>query len=411
MKRISADERYYLIRRSLNERSKLYVGDLAKQFQVTEKTIREDIKVLEKQGVVARFHGGITKVSHDPDETVPLFQDELGNEYLNFKYGSTATEVIKREGVNSKVVIIGAFNVDINVSVTSFPTVGETLLSNDTQYSIGGKAVNQSIAVARNGESVTLITKVGMDQLHNNVKSFFNVEDNIYPIIFETEESPTGHAIILLRDDGDKQIIVNSGANGRMLASEIRSLEKRIAQAEYLSLQLECSFESVKEAINIANSNGTKIILNPTPFNQNILDLLSGIFLLTINMYEAEKITGLKVSDYESAKEAIKVIRNMGVKNIVLTMMDKGAICYENNQFSIIPGYKSVIVDKSGVGDAFNGALIAKILQGQKIAQATDYACAYAALSIERRGASNMPQGSLTIIKLRQREKRAIYEN
>ncbi|CCO50199.1 putative Ribokinase [Vibrio nigripulchritudo SOn1] len=403
MKRISADERYYLIRRSLSERNKLYVSELAKQFQVTEKTIREDIKVLVQQGLVARFHGGITKVLHESE--VPPLENELGNEYLNFKYGSHTNKDKKSEEVNSKVVIIGAFNVDVNVSVTCFPTIGETLLSNDTNYSIGGKAVNQSIAMVRNGSSVTLITKVGVDQLNNYVKSFFNSEENIYPILLETEESPTGHAIILIRDDGDKQIIVNPGANSRLLASEIRMLEAKVSQAEYLSLQLECSFESVKEAINIANSCGTKIILNPTPFNQNILDLLDGIFLLTINIYEAEKITGLKVTDYESAKEAMKVILNMGVKNIVLTMMDKGAICYENDQFSVIPGYKAVIMDKSGSGDAFNGALIAKISQGQRIAQAVDYACAYAALSIERRGASNMPQGSLTIIKLRQREK------
>ncbi len=406
MKRMNAEERHYLIRRFLNESDKLYVCDLADRFNVTEKTIREDIKVLEQKNLVSRFHGGISKLFDDGN---PILPDGLESEYLNDKYDD---HFYLNDSSKNKyeVVVIGAFNVDINVSISTFPKVGETILSDNSHYSIGGKAVNQAIAIARNGGHVVLVNKVGLDQFNEYAKRFLNKEENIFPVTFETAESPTGHGLIIKRDDGEKQIIVNPGANGRLLASEVKSIEEKIANSNYVSLQLECSFDSVKEAITIAKKYDKKIILNPTPYNQNILDLLDGVYILTINKSEAESITGINIINDDTAKESMRIIAGMGVINIILTMGDQGAICFTGNMFTKIPAYRSVCVDKSGVGDAFNGALIAKLIEDYEIVHAADYACAYAALSTERKGASNMPQGSLTIIKLKQREKRIIYE-
>lgn len=58
------DERKQAILDRLAENKRVYVSDLSQEFDVSEVTIRKDLKELEERGELRRVHGGATGVAH-----------------------------------------------------------------------------------------------------------------------------------------------------------------------------------------------------------------------------------------------------------------------------------------------------------------------------------------------------------
>lgn len=402
MKNLTQNERQLFILKLLIEADGMLSTErLAQKFSVTGKTIRQDITKLEQQGLLNRVRGGIERkndLNLDFNEIQSQFFREFDKNLVNIYVDHAQKNLFTK----SNVLIFGAFNIDIALKIADFPKLGETILSQESNYMIGGKGMNQALAMEANDTAVTYVGKIGRDQFYQYAKKYLNSNKLIKDIIFESAESQTGLAIVLLREDGEKEIIVNNGANKKVSLEEIYSIEEEIKQAEYISLQMENNLDAILVVINIAQKYQRKIVLDPTPFVPEILDVFPALYLLTPNKTEAEQITGIIICDEQSAKVAIEIIHGMGVKNVILTLGEQGVMASMQGNMKKINAYKAVINDKSGVGDAFNGALLARLSVNDDLFTAADYACAYAALCIERFGASNMPKGHLVKLKFQQ---------
>ncbi|KAE9528385.1 hypothetical protein A1D24_09775 [Testudinibacter aquarius] len=402
MKNLTQNERQLFILKLLTETDGVLLTEhLAQKFSVTGKTIRQDITKLQQQGLLNRVRGGIEKKC-DMNLDFTEIQSQFFREFDKNLANIYVAHVQKNLFTKSNVLIFGSFNIDIALKIVDFPKLGETILSRESNYMIGGKGMNQALAMVANESAVTFVGKIGQDQFYQYIRKYLNSNKLIKDIIFESTESPTGLAIVLVREDGEKEIIVNNGANKKFTLEEIYSIEEEIQQAEFISLQMENNLEATLAIIQIAKKYRRKIVLDPTPFVPEILDILPNIYLLTPNRTEAEQITSIEIKDTESAKRAIEILHIMGVQNVVLTLAEQGAMVSDGKQIKTINGYKAVINDKSGVGDGFNGALLARLVGGDDVFTASDYACAYAALCIERFGASNMPKGHLVQLKFQQ---------
>ena len=300
-----------------------------------------------------------------------------------------------------RILIFGAFNIDVLIKLTDFPKPRDTVLSQETDYMMGGKGFNQAQAICANHTSVTYVAKIGRDHFYQYIKNYLNSRKNMKSIIFESEEFPTGMAVLLVRKDGEKEIVVNPGANQKIKREDILSISDEILQAEFVSLQMENNLEATIAIMHLAHQFQRKIVLDPTPFVSEILDFLSMVYLLIPNKNQAEKITGIKIKDEKDAVSAVRIIHEMGVKNVVLTLGEQGAIASTKDHYRKFHAYKAVVIDKSGVGDGFNGALLSRLVAGDDLFTATNYACAYASLCIERFGASSMPNGDLVKIRIK----------
>ncbi|MDU8924810.1 PfkB family carbohydrate kinase [Pasteurellaceae bacterium LIM206] len=402
MKNLTQNERQLFILKLLTESNdSLLTEHIARKFDVTTKTVRLDIRRLEQLGLLTRIHGGIKPKSglnldFQKIQTL-LFQDfdksvkQLYQEHIN-------KNLLKK----NKVLIFGSLNIDISIKVNEFPKLGETIPSQSNHYMIGGKGINQALAMAANNTPVTYVGKIGQDQFYQYIKKRLNSNPLIKDILFESKELPTGLAIVLVRKDGEKQMIVSHGANKKISPEEIYTIEDEIKAAEFISLQMENNLEAIFTIIKLAHRYKRKLVLDPTPFVPEITDVLSILYLLTPNKTEAEQITGIKINDESSAKQAILLLHEMGVQNVILTLGGKGAITSQQGNIRIFPAYRAVINDKSGIGGGFNGALLARLSAGDDLFAATDYACAYASLCIEREGTSNMPSGDLVKTRIKQ---------
>ena len=277
-----------------------------------------------------------------------------------------------------KIVVIGSSNTDMVIKSDRLPKPGETILGGNFLMNHGGKGANQAVAAARLGGDVTFICKIGNDIFGNETLEMFHKEKIDTTYVGITPQEPSGVALINVDKKGENCIVVASGANGTLSIDDIQHAAPAIKQASIVIMQLETPIESVTYAAKMAKKDGITVILNPAPAPTQQLpdELLANVDILIPNVTEAEIISGMHITDDESAKEAIRYISSKGIKTVIITMGAKGALAYENNEFIHIPAFKVEAVDTTAAGDTFCGGLCVALSEGKNLKDAIIFAMA-----------------------------------
>lgn len=289
----------------------------------------------------------------------------------------------------NKILVIGSSNMDLVVQVPRCPAAGETLFGSSFTTNYGGKGANQAVAVARIGSGVTFMTKLGNDTFGQQMRQHFSEEGMDLTHILTDAESPTGTALITVEDKGENRIIVVPGANARLTENDVESLSAEINSCRFVLTQLEIPLPTVLRVAEMTSAAGKQLILNPAPARPLPDSLLQKVFLITPNETEAEILTGIRVSDVESARRAALWFREKGVQQIVITMGSQGAFVFTDDLQGMVPAYKVKAIDTTAAGDVFNGALTVALSEGKTTADAARFGCAASALAVMRPGAQS----------------------
>lgn len=403
MNKLSRNERLAVILKLLSMHKQLSNQQLSRLLTVTAKTVRCDLVQLEQDGLVKRIHGGVCQsegVDIKKYSLDAMLAQLIEHNLLSDTLGLDSTQGRLRK-MKHNVFVLGSFNVDIVANLERFPQPGETLHSSSSSIGAGGKGANQAYAAAKNDANITFMTKIGTDQFSQFARQHLSSTGIANTIIVESSTSPTGTALIYVSEQaGENMIAVNEGANMTLTADEVHAAKHHIINAELFLTQLETNFDAIKLAMSIAKESGAKVILNPAPYHDRTPELLPLVDMITPNETEASLMTGIEVTDLESAKQAAIAIHALGVTSVVITRGADGVLLYENGQFTQVDVLKSAVVDTTGAGDAFNGALVAELAKGSTLHEAAKYANAYASLAVERLGAANMPDASLVAARL-----------
>ncbi|MCP2231212.1 MULTISPECIES: ribokinase [Erwinia] len=388
----------------LDRHETLSVAWLAGTFAVSKETIRSDLAALAGLGLIQRCHGGAmvlrrnlqARLISETGGNFEVLLQRLESQRLSGQRGKRKTQ--------GRVCILGSFNVDIVAKVARFPRGGESLLALGSTLGPGGKGANQAMAASRTGARVHFVSKVGKDQFSQFAFDHLSASDIHSFKLYQSESEPTGNAIIYVsQQDGENMIAIYSGANQTLTDGEVAEMTHELSGADVLLLQLENNFSATLNAMKLANTLGVRVIMNPAPFSDDVLKCLQYVDVITPNETEASLLSGVEVTDLESAREAAQAIVRQGAKRVIITMSSRGALILDNGQFQHIPAFPALSVDTTGAGDAFNGAFAAALASGQTIAQAATYAAAFASLAVEREGASNMPDHPQVVARLAQR--------
>lgn len=289
----------------------------------------------------------------------------------------------------NKILVIGSSNMDLVIQVPRCPAAGETLFGSSFTTNYGGKGANQAVAVARIGSGVTFMTKLGNDTFGQQMRQHFSEEGMDLTHILTDAESPTGTALITVEDKGENRIIVVPGANARLTENDVESLSAEINSCRFVLTQLEIPLPTVLRVAEMTSAAGKQLILNPAPARPLPDSLLQKVFLITPNETEAEILTGIRVSDVESARRAALWFREKGVQQIVITMGSQGAFVFTDDFQGMVPAYKVKAIDTTAAGDVFNGALTVALSEGKTTADAARFGCAASALAVMRPGAQS----------------------
>jgi len=289
---------------------------------------------------------------------------------------------------NKRILVVGSSNTDMTVKQDRFPKPGETVLGGEFKMGQGGKGANQAVAAKRLGGDVSFICKVGNDIFGDNSIKGYQTEGIDTSLIFRSEKA-SGTALILVDKSGENCIAVAPGANGDLTPSDIDKVADDIRSAAYLILQLEIPVESVVRAAQIAHEAGVYVILNPAPACKLPSELFPNLSLVIPNQTEISLLTGVEVNDEKSLEKAIKKLREMGVKDVVVTLGSKGSIVDDGNSSTFVPARKVQAVDTTAAGDTFCGALCVALSEGQGLVDAARFATAASALTVQRMGAQD----------------------
>ncbi|BDM63591.1 ribokinase [Shewanella sp. NFH-SH190041] len=379
------------IRLLILNKHRVTVKELASQFNVSSRTIRSDLKTLADAGKCVLFHGG-AKLAKSPEKT--LFGKELFSHLattVELPHTSTA-ELIPNHG---SVYVLGSFNIDIVLDIDLFPQIGQTVHSSHTFFCPGGKGANQAAAAAKICPEVHFCTKVGQDEFGQRAKQYLHSTDIASLTVWEDPQHQTGHAVVLSNPNGDSMICCNPGANSHINQTEILQELHHIQDADIFLTQLENNFDITRFAVQKAHQFGKTVMLHPSPYTPQVRDILSFIDILTPGVLEAEALADMPITDLDSAKQAAAIITSKGVKHVIIPMMDKTYLWFDGGEYQVFPSYRSAVIDTTGIGDAFTGALAACLANRQNMTQAIRFACDFALLKIERKGASSMPTKDL----------------
>lgn len=291
-----------------------------------------------------------------------------------------------------RIVVIGSSNMDLVVKSPRIPSVGETILGGDFLMIPGGKGANQAVAAAKLGADVCFVARLGDDLFGRQSLSNFVQEGVDTTYVVSTGEAPSGVALITVDAAGNNVIVVAPGANQLLSPEDVGKARSSIALSGAVVAQLEVPLETVEFAGRLANESGVTFVLDPAPAQKLSAEFLKTVDVLTPNETEAQILTGLEVTDEDSARAAAGSLLESGVKAVILTMGEKGFLLATNEAAEFVPAIEVDAVDATAAGDAFSGSLAVKLAEGKTLRDAAVFANHVAALSVTRMGAqSSMP--------------------
>ncbi|MGB4440209.1 MAG: ribokinase [Sedimentibacter sp.] len=279
-----------------------------------------------------------------------------------------------------KVVVVGSINVDMVFTSNVRPKSGETVLGSTFSIIPGGKGANQAVAASKLGAKICMIGCVGDDS--NGEFSIKNLNlMNVDTNCIETVQGiPTGVANIVVAEQ-DNSIIVISGANYEITRHTIDKYKDIILSADIVLLQLEIPLDAVEYTAELCRKNNVKVLLNPAPAVELPKSLIENASYITPNEHELNIILGKQ----NNTDEIMKRYPN----KLIVTMGSKGVKYYDGNEVKLIPSYEVEVVDTTGAGDTFCGALGAALVRGDVLEDAIKFANKAAALSITKLGAQS----------------------
>jgi ribokinase len=288
---------------------------------------------------------------------------------------------VVRGAERASVVVVGSVNVDLVVKVPRLPKPGETVVGGRFSTIPGGKGANQAVAAARLGAKVWMVGLTGDDAFGRESRR--DLEDNGVDVsTLGSSSSPTGIATIIVDDAGENLIAVASGANHDLTAEIVyECLAQMPAEDAVLSSNLEIPEAAVAAAATIAVERGWRFVLNPAPFRPIPADLLRLCDVLTPNELESR---------------ALGPVDEMLAHGVGALVVTRGAAGTDVFRAGSPPRHESAlrvdVVDTTGAGDAFTGALAWSLAEGHDLEDSVRRATAAGSLACRALGArASMP--------------------
>lgn len=278
-----------------------------------------------------------------------------------------------------KVLVFGSFNIDHVYAVPHLPARGETLYCGGYEVHVGGKGLNQALALQKAGAATVAAGKVGPDGAY--LTDYLRAQ-GVDCTGVALSDVPTGHTIIECDPDGQNQMILFGGANRAITEADCDAILATHGDAALLLMQYETS--CVEVMLRKAHAAGLRTALNPSPFVEALHSFpYELVDCLVLNEFEGQSITG------ETAPAAVaRALHARSGGEVILTLGADGALYYNGGELIRQPAFRVSAVDTTGAGDTFTGYCLHALLCGADPQDALRIGQAAAALEVTRAGAA-----------------------
>jgi ribokinase len=298
------------------------------------------------------------------------------------------------------IVVVGSANVDLVVQVPFLPLRGETVLGGDLTREAGGKGANQAVALRRLGADVEFVGCVGSDDVGQWMRSVLEAEGVGTSRLLTTDEAPTGTALISVADDGehvDNMIVVAPGANMRLTPDDLAvpEVSAALGRAPAVLAQLEVPVATIAALVDHLPPKGQSLlVLNPAPApspHDPLPDaLIERIDVIVPNLTELAVMTRRDPPEDDlEVTSALFALRDLGFSGAaVVTRGKRGStVLTADDRIVHVPAFRLKVYDPTGAGDAFCAALTDRLVLGDSIEYAAQFASVAGALATTAPGA------------------------
>jgi ribokinase len=284
------------------------------------------------------------------------------------------------------LLVLGSANRDYTVLVEKQPTPGETVLGGSLNVATGGKGANQAAAAARAGAKPIFIGAVGNDSVGGEILADLTARGVDVTLVARSLE-PSGVALITVSRDGENSIVVAPGANATLEPETTAALvAAHVGKGSVLLCQLEISPEVVSAAASEVEKVGGRFVLNLSPSRYVSPKLLGLADPLVLNENEAADLASSVIDGPADAQAVAKRLLATS-RSVVITLGADGAIVADSTGVAHAPAARVPVVDTTGAGDAFAGALAAGLAAGDDLVTSVNAGIAAGSAAVQHLGA------------------------
>jgi ribokinase len=288
------------------------------------------------------------------------------------------------------VWVVGSINLDLVIETAELPRPGQTVAGRSLRRLPGGKGANQAVASALLGATTRMVGRVGDDEAGPMLVGFL-ADLGVDTSDVATSPGPSGVAVVVTDDLGENSIVVVAGANATLAADDVRQLA--VGFGDVVLTQNEVSPSASAAAIELARERGATSISNPSPATGESLAIASSADVVVVNETELALLSGRAVDEHSTIDDlgaAMSTIRDVGP--VIVTLGARGLAASIEGELFELPAIPARVVDPTGAGDGFVGALAAQLAAGEQLRGALDVALAAASIVVTRWGAApSMP--------------------
>jgi ribokinase len=309
--------------------------------------------------------------------------------------------------VNRRIVVVGSLNADLTIYCERLPLPGETVHGSGFAVNPGGKSANQAVAASKLGGTVSLIGAVGTDSNGDMLLASTEGAGVDVSRVRRSGDAATGVAVIAVDAHGENNIIISAGANGTLAPADVSA--DAFDDAAVLCLCLEVGLETVEAAAKTAHDAGATVLLNLSPYAEIPQSLAALSDVLLVNAHEASMFLGDADMPHPGAHaSAWEPVRSQfaerGLERVLVTLGSHGSVVLDSlaapgEQISRIAPTKVNAVDTTGAGDAFTGAVAARLAAGETLAEAAAFASVAAALATTKKGTQAAYPGAEEVLE------------
>ncbi|KAA0758034.1 ribokinase [Bacillus sp. AR2-1] len=277
------------------------------------------------------------------------------------------------------IAVVGSISMDLVAVSKKRPKAGETVIGEAFHTIPGGKGANQAVAAARLGANVAMVGAVGNDNYGTVVRNNLENERVFIDYVVPVTDTATGIAHIVLAEE-DNSIVVVQGANALVNESVVDRSKDLLIKADMVVLQLEIPLETVKYVLAICEEHNIPVMLNPAPAQVLSEDVLEKATYITPNEHECRIV----LDDFTSPIEGLLA---KYPNKLLITEGSKGVRFHNGTEIVHVPSIAVDVVDTTGAGDTFNGALAVALSEGETLQKAIRFANIAGGLSVTKLGA------------------------
>ena len=278
-----------------------------------------------------------------------------------------------------KVLNIGSMNLDLVYRVDHIVQPGETEASVSMNTFLGGKGMNQSVALAMAGVEVYQGGMIGADG-----QPFLDAcaEYGVRADFIRKVEGKSGHAVIQIDSSAQNCILLYGGANQMLTEAYVDEVLSHFGSGDILLLQNEVNL--LPYIVEKAYEKGMQIALNPSPFNEKLSAVdMTKISIFLLNEVEGNQVTGLTVPE----EIIVKMQEMFPHARIVLTLGKDGAVYADGEERFFQPIFPVKAVDTTAAGDTFTGYFLAGLAEGMAIPEILKMSAKASSIAVSRAGA------------------------